>query len=487
MTPLFPAKKTRYSGAAVWLMMITNPNPNPIPNPNPNPNPDPNPTPNPYQVHGAAARLSEHNQLCRLDADGLCSAGPKMLPDSGVYRIEFEIVQATDGDGAYIGMIKPDANRSSYPGSDDKGIGWRAKGGVRHLHNTVDVGGPIAGWGAGDRVGLLLDTHACELCFVKNGRLLEQRYPVSLGGGMYFAVGRYYGSYVVRCLYMQQQGDNGDIDFAALGRVCRWVAAPGNVLEHLAIGANQLTGVSRFHGGQRNEAGLRMLLEAVGQPSCRLTHLDVSGNGLSEADAAAVLAVALGPASAIQTLRIYAWLVPVHSALAAQPRLDLSSHQMEDNDAALLARLLPSRPQLTALDLAANRLELPGVRAIADAIAASGTPLRRLSVARNRLGVRGVAALLRALGRAETHTLTALDLSHNALWSEAGSSAAAAIPAEVSSEALTQLGALMATPGCVLQELDLSCTGLSAAEAEASTSPHARSASPSPSPARQVS
>ena len=120
-------------------------------------------------VQGAAARLSEHNQLCRLDADGLCSAGPKMLPDSGVYRIEFEVVQATDGDGAYIGMIKPDANRSSYPGSDDKGIGWRAKGGVRHLHNTVDVGGPIAGWAAGDRVGLMLDTHSSELAFIKNG------------------------------------------------------------------------------------------------------------------------------------------------------------------------------------------------------------------------------------------------------------------------------------------------------------------------------
>jgi len=44
----------------------------------------------------------------------------------------------------------------------------------------------------GDRVGLLLDTHASELCFVKNGRLLEPRYPLSLGGGMYFAVGRYY-------------------------------------------------------------------------------------------------------------------------------------------------------------------------------------------------------------------------------------------------------------------------------------------------------
>ena len=30
-------------------------------------------------VHGAAARLSEHSQLCRLDADGLCSAGLKTL------------------------------------------------------------------------------------------------------------------------------------------------------------------------------------------------------------------------------------------------------------------------------------------------------------------------------------------------------------------------------------------------------------------------
>ena len=53
-----------------------------------------------------------------------------MLPNSGVYLIEFEIVQATDSDGSYIGMIKPDANQSSCPGSDDKGIGWRAKGGV---------------------------------------------------------------------------------------------------------------------------------------------------------------------------------------------------------------------------------------------------------------------------------------------------------------------------------------------------------------------
>ena len=112
-------------------------------------------------IKGSAARLSEHGQLCRLDSDGLCSAGPRMEPLSGCYRIEFEVLQATDGDGAYIGVIKPDANKSSYPGSDDKGVGWRAKGGVRHLHNTVDMGGAIAGWGQGDRVGLMLDTHTC--------------------------------------------------------------------------------------------------------------------------------------------------------------------------------------------------------------------------------------------------------------------------------------------------------------------------------------
>ena len=41
-----------------------------------------------------------------------------------------------------------------------------------------------------------------------------------------------------------------------------------------------------------------------------------------------MLAVALGPASTMRTLRSYVWLVPVHSALAAQECLDLSSHQV---------------------------------------------------------------------------------------------------------------------------------------------------------------
>ena len=33
-----------------------------------------------------------------------------MKPFSGCYRIEFEVLQATDGDGAYVGVIKSDAN-----------------------------------------------------------------------------------------------------------------------------------------------------------------------------------------------------------------------------------------------------------------------------------------------------------------------------------------------------------------------------------------
>ena len=67
------------------------------------------------------------------------------MSNSGWYHVELEVLQVTDGDGAYVGVIKADANKSSYPGADDKGIGWRAKGGVRHLHNTVDLGGPLAG------------------------------------------------------------------------------------------------------------------------------------------------------------------------------------------------------------------------------------------------------------------------------------------------------------------------------------------------------
>ncbi len=76
---------------------------------------------------------------------------------------------------------------------------------MRHLHNTVDMGGSVGGWGQGDRVGLLLDTHSGELCFFKNGKPFDHRYSMAMDSGMYFAVGRYYGSFVVRCLYIHQQ------------------------------------------------------------------------------------------------------------------------------------------------------------------------------------------------------------------------------------------------------------------------------------------
>ena len=319
-----------------------------------------------------------------------------MDPGSGCYRIEFEVLQATDGDGAYIGVIKPDANKSSYPGSDDKGVGWRAKGGVRHLHNTVDMGGAIAGWGQGDRVGLMLDTHTCELSFLKNGKVFDQRYTVAMDGGMYFAVGRYYGSYVVRCLYVHQQGGNEDMDYTALERcgtaaepddarpaasplpcprtsaagaspaacrearvlpldtraawragglvsherrrpsaprrLCALVSAPANRLRELRVANNQLTGVSKFHGGRRNEHGLHRLLAAFSSSACLLTHLDVSGNGFSAEDASALLSVAMRPASSIQLLKVHLWLVPVKQ-LAADTALDLRGQGMADEDA----------------------------------------------------------------------------------------------------------------------------------------------------------
>ena len=56
-------------------------------------------------IKGSAARLSEHGQLCRLDSDGLCSAGPRMEPSSGCYRIEFEVLQAGGPRGAGWGGV----------------------------------------------------------------------------------------------------------------------------------------------------------------------------------------------------------------------------------------------------------------------------------------------------------------------------------------------------------------------------------------------
>jgi len=382
-----------------------------------------------------------------------------MEPQSGCYRIEFEILQATDGDGAYIGVIKPDANKSSYPGSDDKGVGWRAKGGVRHLHNTVDMGGAIAGWGQGDRVGLMLDTHTCELSFLKNGKAFDQRYTVAMDGGMYFAVGRYYGSYVVHCLYVHQQGGTEDMDYSALERLCTLVHAPGNRLRELRVANNQLIGVSKFHGGRRNERGLHRLTSAFGSEACTLTHLDVSGNGFSAEDAAAMLAVAIRPSASILLLKVHLWLVPVKQ-LAADTALDLRGQGMADEDAVLLARLLELRAQLTRLDLHDNRLGTSGVSALAKAIAQSGTPLQWLSLSSNRLGAAAAAALIHGLAAIQPPTLTALDLSDNPITEGAAS--------VYDTRAIAALEGMLIAPNCTLVTLGLSATQLCGRDSDAS-------------------
>ena len=425
-------------------------------------------------VRASAARLSEHGSVCRLDSDGLCSVGPLMARNSGTYRVDLEIVQASDGDGAYIGLIRPDANRSSYPGFDDKGIGWRAKGGVRHLHNTADVGGTIASWGQGDRVGLVLDTATAEVAFVKNGKTFEQKYNVSLGSGMYFAVGRYYGSFVVRCLYVQQQGGSEEMDYRALERLCAWVKQPSNGLRELALGNNQLTGVSKFHSGRRNGRGLELLLDAFSHAAARITHLDIRANGLSTADAAAVLAVALRPDAACTHLRVHQWGVRVQQ-LANDVALDLRGQQMEDDDATLLARLLESRTQLTRLDLSDNSLDAPGVSAIAAVISQSALPLLELRIARNGLGAAAAAALLGALAEIPTQTLTSLDLSHNPITDGAGGTFDGA--------ALQCLRVLLAREDGTLRTLRLAATQLCGGDAEAAYTKEGRRCSRAPSAA----
>eukprot|EP00965_Chrysotila_dentata_P082569 2725366-Pleurochrysis_carterae.AAC.1 len=159
--------------------------------------------------------------------------------------------------------------------------------------NTVDLGGTLASWGQGDRVGLMLDTHTSELSFIKNGVMFEQKYAVAIDAGMYFAVGRYYGSYVVRCLYIHQLGGNETMDYGALDRLCAYIESPANQLQELSISNSQLAGVSKFSSGRRNDQGLVRLLEAFGHDNCKLSLLDISNNDLSDPDAAAVLSVSL--------------------------------------------------------------------------------------------------------------------------------------------------------------------------------------------------
>ena len=56
---------------------------------------------------------------------------------SGSYHAELLVKQATDADGAYVGIVTPLAKLSSYPGADAHSVGWRAKGGLRHKHGST--------------------------------------------------------------------------------------------------------------------------------------------------------------------------------------------------------------------------------------------------------------------------------------------------------------------------------------------------------------
>ena len=162
------------------------------------------------------------------------------------------------------------------------------------------------------------------------------------------------------------------MDYSALERLCRYVEAPRNQLRELSISNNQLAGVSKFSSGQRNEHGIRRLLTALGDASCKLTSLDMSANGLCDSDAASVLAVAVRPESLIARLRLHQWWVPVQQ-LSSDDALDLRAQRIDDADATLLARLLRARSALTRLDLSGNKLNAVGAAAIAQALVESGT------------------------------------------------------------------------------------------------------------------
>ena len=101
---------------------------------------------------------------------------------SGSYHAELLVKQATDADGAYVGIVTPLAKLSSYPGADAHSIGLRAKGGLRHKHGSTVEAESLA-WGQGDRVGLRLDTDQCTLTLYRNGEALTTQHmlPVSFG------------------------------------------------------------------------------------------------------------------------------------------------------------------------------------------------------------------------------------------------------------------------------------------------------------------
>ena len=370
-----------------------------------------------------------------LISDGLCSVGPLMERGSGSYHAELLVKQATDADGAYVGIVTPLAKLSSYPGADAHSVGWRAKGGLRHKHGSTVEAASLA-WGQGDRVGLRLDTDFCSLSLYKNGEVLttNQLLPVSFGeAGARFCIGRYYGTVEMYCVSLSRIGGSQSIDFSALSSLCRRVL-PGESLCVLRLGANQLAGVDAVGGGERKETGVRELLRALESGPCVLDELNLGGNMLSMDDAQALVRAGMeppppppaemataGPNAAaprytVRYMRINRWNVPSELlSTGCGSVLDLSCQDIAPPDALLLASTLRSQPTLfpTGLDLSANTLGADGAVTIVRALIDRQVPLRSMKLSRTGLLAQGTATLLSLFK--QLPTLELLDLSSNAI------------------------------------------------------------------------
>ena len=113
-------------------------------------------------------------------------------------------------------------------------------------------------------------------------------------------------------------------------------------------------GVSKFHAGRRNARGLELLLDAFSHAAARITHLDLRANGLSTADAAAVLAVALRADAACTHLRVHQWGVRVRQlannvALAKTPKMPPTHPETSLEPPAVLTPRTTKTPTTLAL------------------------------------------------------------------------------------------------------------------------------------------
>ncbi|KAL3921671.1 MAG: hypothetical protein SGPRY_004822 [Prymnesium sp.] len=373
------------------------------------------------ELRGSAVRISDDGHTALLGADGLCSVGPLLERDSGCYHVEW---LASDPDGAYVGLITPQAKTSSYPGADAYGIGWRAKGGVRHKHNSIFEASALA-WGKEDRVGLRLDTSSNTLSLYKNGELLPGSQQAAFNdagsAGVYFCMGRYYGTVELQCLFVSRVGGPDSMEFSALEALCTRIV-PKLPLRTLLLRQNQLAGADPIGGGERNEAGLRLLLSMLkSETPCALTSLDLSRNLLSDADGNALLSCALsrarsvGEEHSLATLRLDQWDVPVRTlAAGCEGALELCAHNMSPADGRLLASVMREERRLvpTAIDLSRNPLGAE-VHVVLHTAAELGLRLSALRLAGVGLHAIGAATVIRSLRFLPA--LTSLDLSDNPL------------------------------------------------------------------------